>query len=87
MKKLILYRLDNYSTYCICFFFLKFINKIFVLISRYYCKPIFFNFSHDFKGQQQIIKIFRNSNQPLTQESVKAIVKEVTGQQDSSKVT
>lgn len=37
-------------------------------------------------GQQQLIKIMRNPNgQPLTQEGVKAIVKEVTGQ-DASKM-
>lgn len=39
-----------------------------------------------FLGQQQLIKIMRNPNgQPLTQEGVKAIVKEVTGQ-DASKM-
>lgn len=30
-------------------------------------------------GQSQIIKIMRSNKQPLTQESMRAIVKEVTG--------
>lgn len=32
-----------------------------------------------FLGQSQIIKIMRSNKQPLTQESMRAIVKEVTG--------
>lgn len=32
-----------------------------------------------FAGQSQIIKITRSNKQPLTQESMRAIVKEVTG--------